>query len=133
MGSQITKLWDTNLSPAQDLGQDLGSASYRWKDLYVGGVIYGPITTNGTVTLSGTNTINGYQTSIIKGSGTLTVGTTTTVTIAGVTASSIIMIQPTGSAITSLGVYVSAKNSGNFVLTHLTAAGGESFDYIVIN
>lgn len=70
---------------------------------------------------------------LVTGSGTLTAGTTTTVTIAGAKASSIILIQSTSAAITTLGVYVSAKNSGNFVLTHLLAVGGEAFDYVIIS
>jgi hypothetical protein len=68
-----------------------------------------------------------------KGSGTLTAGTTTTVTVGNAKTTSVIMIQPTSAAITLLGVYVSAKNNGTFVLTHTIAAGTESFDYLIIN
>lgn len=74
-----------------------------------------------------------YQATIVKGNGVLTVGTTTTITIAGALATSKIMIQATSAAFTSLGVYISAKNDGNFVLTHLAAVGGETFDYIIVN
>jgi hypothetical protein len=68
-----------------------------------------------------------------KGSGTLTAGTTSTITNANAKTTSIIIIQPTSAAITLLGVYVSTKNNGTFVLTHGIAAGTETFDYIIIN
>lgn len=68
-----------------------------------------------------------------KGSGILTAGTTTTITTAGTKATSVILIQPTSSAITLLGFYVSTKNAGSFVLTHGTAAGSEAFDWVIIN
>jgi hypothetical protein len=75
---------------------------------------------------------NLYPVSVFTGSGTLTAGTTTTITDVNATSSSVIVIQPTSTAIVALGVYVSAKNNGNFVLTHLAAAGGESFDYVIV-
>lgn len=68
-----------------------------------------------------------------KGSATLTTGTTTTITTAGAKATSVILIQPTSAAITLLGVYISAKNAGSFVLTHTVAAGTEGFDWVIIN
>jgi hypothetical protein len=68
-----------------------------------------------------------------KGSGTLTAGTTSTITAAIAKTTSIIIIQPTSAAITLLGVYVSTKNNGSFVLTHGVAAGTESFDWVIIN
>lgn len=68
-----------------------------------------------------------------KGSGTLTAGTTTTITDAIAKTTSVILIQSTSAAITLLGVYVSTKNNGSFVITHGAAAGTETFDYIIIN
>jgi hypothetical protein len=68
-----------------------------------------------------------------KGSATLTAGTTTTITTAGAKATSVILIQPTSASLTLLGIYVSAKNAGSFVLTHGVAAGTESFDWVIIN
>jgi hypothetical protein len=68
-----------------------------------------------------------------KGSRTLTAGTTSTITDAIAKTTSIIIIQPTSAAITLLGVYVSTKNNGSFVLTHGVAAGTESFDWVIIN
>lgn len=79
---------------------------------------------------SGTNPIIRETT---KGNHTLTAGTTTTVTDANAIATSVIIVQPTSAAIIALGVYVSAKGAGSFTLTHLAAAGTETFDYIVTN
>lgn len=70
---------------------------------------------------------------LVTGSGTLTAGTTTTVTITGATATSIILIEPTSAAFTALGAYISAKNSGSFVITHGISAGTEIFDYIIVS
>jgi hypothetical protein len=69
---------------------------------------------------------------LYKSSGTLTAGTTTTVTDANATTTSVIVIQPTSAAITLLGVYVSTKSAGSFVLTHGVAAGTETFDYLIV-
>lgn len=68
-----------------------------------------------------------------KGSATLTAGTTTTITTAGAKTTSVILIQPRSAAITLLGVYVSSKSNGSFVLTHGGAAGTETFDWVIIN
>ena len=68
---------------------------------------------------------------IIKGSATLTTGTTTTITNAGAKTTSVILIQPTCAAMTLLGVWVSTKSNGSFTLTHTTAAGTETFDYLI--
>ena len=73
-----------------------------------------------------------YQPILVKNSGTLTAGTETTVTDAGAKTTSVILIQPTSAAITLLGVYVSTKNNGSFVLTHSVASGVESFDYLIV-
>ena len=91
------------------------------------------VNTNLNADLLDGNHAAAFQVAAIKGGGTLTAGTTTTVTIAGATASSVILIQSTSAAITTLGVYVSAKNSGSFVLTHAIALGTETFDYAIIN
>ena len=69
---------------------------------------------------------------VAGGSGTLTAGTTTTVTDALAKTTSIIMIQATSAAITLLRPYVSTKNNGSFVITTLAAAGTETFDYMII-
>ncbi len=68
-----------------------------------------------------------------RSNGTLTSGTTSTITNANAKTTSTIIIQPTSAAITLLGVYVSTKNNGTFVLTHGVASGAESFDYLIIN
>jgi hypothetical protein len=91
----------------------------------------GDIIATGTIiasNLSGTNTGDNP-----KGSATLTTGTTTTVTTSDAKTTSVIIIQSTSAAITLLGVYVSTKNNGSFVLTHSAAAGTETFDYLIIN
>ena len=69
------------------------------------------------------------------GSGTLGTSTATTVTDANVTTSSVVLVQPTSSGFVGLDPipYVSALNSGSFVLTHGDAAGTESFDYVVVS
>jgi len=69
------------------------------------------------------------------GSGTLGTSTATTVTDADVTTSSVVLVQATSSAFQGLDPipYVSAVNSGSFVLTHGDAAGSETFDYAVVN
>ena len=69
---------------------------------------------------------------IAKGSGTLTAGTTTTVTNALAKTTSVIIIQPTSAALTLLGVWVSTKSAGSFVLTHGIAVGTETFDYLIV-
>lgn len=76
---------------------------------------------------------NFYPLRALGGSGTLTAGTTTVVTDANVTASSVILLQATSAAFAALQAYVSAKGAGTFTLTTLAAAGGESFDYAVFN
>ena len=69
------------------------------------------------------------------GSDTLGTSTATTVTDANVTTSSVVLVQATSSGFVGLDPipYVSAVNSGSFVLTHGDAAGSETFDYIVVN
>ena len=67
------------------------------------------------------------------GSSTLTAGTMTTVTDTNAKTTSVIILQPTCSVMPALGCYISAKASGSFEITHLTAAGTETFDYEIIN
>ena len=69
------------------------------------------------------------------GSGTLASATSTTVTDASVTANSRIVVQARSSGFQGLSPlpYVSAINAGSFVLTHGSAAGTETFDYLVVN
>ena len=64
---------------------------------------------------------------------TLTAGTTTTVTDTRAKTTSTIFIQSTSAAATVLGIYVSTKNNGSFVLTHTIAAGTENVDYLIVN
>ena len=65
--------------------------------------------------------------------GTLTAGTTTTITDARAKTTSTIILSPTSLAFTALSAYVSTKSAGSFVITTLTAAGTETFDYLIIN
>jgi len=69
------------------------------------------------------------------GSGTLAASTSTTKTDANVTTSSRILVQARSAGFQQLSPipYVSAINAGSFVLTHGSAAGTETFDYIVVN
>lgn len=76
---------------------------------------------------------NFYPLRALSGNGTLTAGTTTVVADSRVTASSKIMVQATSAAFAALQTYVSAKGAGSFTLTTLAAAGGESFDYVIVN
>jgi len=69
----------------------------------------------------------------VYGSGTLTAGTSTSVTSADCTASSAVVLQSTSSAFPPLDCYVSATGAGSFTITHLTAAGTETFDYVIFN
>ena len=68
------------------------------------------------------------------GSGTLAASTSTTVTDSNVTASSVIVVQSRSAGFNGLSPlpYVSAVNAGSFILTHGSAAGTETFDYIVV-
>lgn len=68
-----------------------------------------------------------------KGSGTLTAGTTTTITDANAKTTSTIVLQATSAAYIALSPYISAKNNGTFVITTLAAAGTETFDYLITN
>jgi hypothetical protein len=69
------------------------------------------------------------------GSGVLAASTTTTVTDAEVTTDSVVLVQARSAAFQQLNPipYVSGVNSGSFVLTHGSAAGSETFDYVVVN
>lgn len=70
---------------------------------------------------------------VTTGSGTLAASTSTVVNDAAALATSTVIVQARAAAFTSLDVYVSAKASGSFTLTHSSAAGTETFDYIVVN
>lgn len=49
----IFKIWDDYISPATDEGMDIGSSSLKFRDLYLGGTLYGDIITiTGDFTLS---------------------------------------------------------------------------------
>jgi len=69
----------------------------------------------------------------LHGAGTLTAGTTTTVLNANCTTYSKAVITPTSAAMAALmgGAYISAYNVGGFIITHATAAGTETFDYVI--
>jgi hypothetical protein len=72
---------------------------------------------------------------VSTGSSTLVASTSTTVTDSAAGANSTIVVQARSSAFGALSPrpYVSAKGSGSFTLTHGSAAGTETFDYIVVN
>lgn len=64
---------------------------------------------------------------------TLTAGTTTSVTWAGMSADHRVSITPTNSAAAALSPYVSARTAGTgFTLTHGAAGGTETFDCLII-
>lgn len=72
------------------------------------------------------------------GSVTLATGTTTTtVNHAAAKSTSLIVLFPTdanGAGEVGGGtIYVSAKNSGSFVLTHANASTTRTFDYLIVN
>ena len=72
---------------------------------------------------------------VTAGSDTLANDTATTVTDATVSSSSVVVVQGTNAGFVGLSPlpYVSAKAEGSFTLTHGSAAGTETFDYIVVN
>ena len=76
----------------------------------------------------------GKHVETVKGSVTLTAGTTSTVVQTAVLSDSVIVLTPTNSTARSLGnVAVTAKTQGtSFVLTTPSAVGTETFDYVVI-
>lgn len=76
---------------------------------------------------------DGVEHGVTSGSGTLTAGTSTVVTDANVVATSIIMLQARSAAFVALAPYVSAKAAGSFTITCSSAAGTETFDYVVVN
>lgn len=69
----------------------------------------------------------------VKGSVTLTAGTSTVVSQTAVLSDSVVALTPTNSAARSLGnVAVTAKTQGtSFTLTTPSAVGTETFDYVV--
>jgi hypothetical protein len=64
---------------------------------------------------------------------TLAASTTTTITDARAKTTSTIFIQSTSAAAAALGIYVSTKSNGSFVITHASAVGTETVDYVIIN
>lgn len=68
-----------------------------------------------------------------KGSGILAASTSTTIIDSVAKTSSVILIQSTSSSLMALNPYISIKNNGSFVISHLSAAGTETFDYIIVN
>lgn len=69
----------------------------------------------------------------VRGSITLTAGTTTTVTVSQAKTTSTIIISATSVTVNTLNPYVSTKNNGSFVITSTTAAGTETLDYLIVN
>jgi cytoskeletal protein CcmA (bactofilin family) len=53
---------DSNVIPAADATQNLGSVSNRWNDVYVGGTLYSDDITATTVTIAGNLTVTGTTT-----------------------------------------------------------------------
>lgn len=76
---------------------------------------------------------NGVEHGVASGSGTLSSGVATVITDANVTVDSIILLQPTSAAFVALAPFVSAKADGSFTITCSSAAGTETFDYVVVN
>lgn len=76
---------------------------------------------------------DGVEHGVTSGTGTLTAGVTTDVTDANVVATSIIIIQPTSAEFIALSPWVSDKGAGSFTITSSSAAGTETFDYVVVN
>lgn len=76
----------------------------------------------------------GKHVETIKGSVTLTAGTSSVVAQTQVLSDSVIVLQPTNAAARALGnVAVTAKTQGtSFTLTTPSAAGTETFDYVVV-
>lgn len=64
---------------------------------------------------------------------TLSAGTSTVVAETSVTSTARVLLTPTSSAAAALTPYVSARTAGTgFTLTHGSAAGGETYDCLVI-
>ncbi len=64
---------------------------------------------------------------------TLSAGTSTVVAETSMTDTSRVLLTPTSSAAAAIHPYVSARTVGTgFTLTHSSAAGGETYDCIVI-
>ena len=69
---------------------------------------------------------------VFAGSGTCAAGGSTAITCAQCTESSRVMLEGTSAGFAQLtGVFVSAVANGSFTVTHSTAAGGESFHYLI--
>jgi cytoskeletal protein CcmA (bactofilin family) len=58
----IVGVVDSNVIPAADATQNLGSVSNRWNDVYVGGTLYSDDITATTVTIAGNLTVTGTTT-----------------------------------------------------------------------
>ncbi len=120
-------------------GNALGSGTNHWK-LYLINETDGDVTKDRhgycpKLPDDATKFLNGKGLFVvpIKGSTfVLTIGTTTVVNDATVQASSLIFLQATSAAGTVLQIYPSSIIAGvSFTLTHLAAAGGEPFNYLL--
>jgi len=70
---------------------------------------------------------------VMTGSGTASAGTSTTVTDANCTAGAKVFIMATDANFAALtGVYISDVSAGQFTVTHSTAAGTETFAYMIV-
>ena len=137
-GVYIDNTWNLATATSEGLSYDLlinrtetnlSTGIQRLISAQVAGVEKFGVATNGK--LIGLPTTNGPC-----GTGTLTAGTTTTVNNTAVSASSLIFIQPTNAAGTVLGIFPppSGISAGvSFTLTHLAAAGTETFSYWIMN
>ena len=69
---------------------------------------------------------------VFSGTDTLAASTTTTVTDANCTADSVVVLYPTHADFSALLVYISDTSAGSFTLTHSSADGDETFNYIIV-
>jgi len=78
-----------------------------------------------------------FATVFPRSTGTITLAasvTTTTVTNSAMTTASKVFVEATNTAARTLGAHaVTTKAAGSFVLTTASSAGGESYDYFIVN
>ena len=76
----------------------------------------------------------GKHVETVKGSITLTAGTTTAVAATSMLTDSVVLLMPTNAAARTLGVVaVTAKTQGTgFTLATPAAAGTETYDYVIV-
>ena len=134
---------DPAIYEEKSTANDVGDASH-WDGANANQVKAEVIAIAGKVGIDGDNNSDSHDYKITQledrktietGSDTLDSSTSTTVTDANVKADSVVIVQGTCSAFYGLSPipYVSAVNEDSFVLTHGSAAGSETFDYIVVS